>query len=143
MQRLFPLFLTGKLETWYLGTRDENGHRDGHVHRVRWDHHPGICCLKSLHWRSCIRGTRLYQGATTKYSNCLHFHSYFQMCHRINPYGLCVLNVNYDLVMVHEDTRRLNCYQFIFVFGCILPFVRTPLCQNNFSCILTNVPLPG
>lgn len=46
----------GELETWCLGARFKDGHGNGHLYGVRRDHHPGICCLKSLHWRSCVWG---------------------------------------------------------------------------------------
>lgn len=47
-----------------------------------------------------------------------------------------------------EKANWLRPFDCIFVFGCILPFVRTPSCQNKFSCFscfscLINLPLPG
>lgn len=46
----------GELETWCLGARFKDRHRNGHLYGVCRDHHPGICCLKSLHRWSCVWG---------------------------------------------------------------------------------------
>ena len=49
-------FLAGELETWCVGSWDEDGHRDRHLYCVCRNHHPWVCCLKSLHWGSCVWG---------------------------------------------------------------------------------------
>lgn len=56
---MFLLSVTyqGELETWCLGARFKDGHGNGHLYGMCRDHHPGICCLKSLHRWSCVWGT--------------------------------------------------------------------------------------
>lgn len=62
---------TGELETRCLGAWDEDRHWNRHLHCVCRDHHPGVCCLKSLHWGSCVWGI---QFSTDNFCLWLHWH---------------------------------------------------------------------
>ncbi len=60
LYNVFFLFfcLTGELKTRCQGSWDKNRHRNRHLYCVCRNHHPGVCCLKSLHWGSCVWGIK-------------------------------------------------------------------------------------